>query len=444
VLRDRGVDRVRYSNARLGIAKDLEHLLHEQRVALGGFMHAAGSHHGASDGAEPLGHIVLSEWRARKAQQQEGGHVGRMQIVEDEETRCGGGRAGDRGGDVRVALEARLLGVRRCGALGKPGRNRCPRQRGEPLLQTQRTNDLRPRPECGAPPASQQRPYATRMSRAAAAALSSSAMRVFPIPGSPTMCRRPPRPSRARSNWATARAISALRPTNGRGGILSGTSVPQTMLRARVVSWSAMDGDERRALEDTIRRLMDAGEPGAAMTAAIQGYGPELFRFLAAQARDHDYASDVFGAVCEMLWKYLPTFRWDSSFRVWAYTIARCEFIRTLRDIKRERRQVPIADIQSMEDAIDQVRSSTTAHLRSEVKDGFARLRAELDPDDEILLVLRVDRDLEWKEIARILGSKSATLTRDAAAVRKRFERIKNRLRERAESEMLDLRRVRS
>jgi RNA polymerase sigma-70 factor, ECF subfamily len=56
------------------------------------------------------------------------------------------------------------------------------------------------------------------------------------------------------------------------------------------------------------------------------------------------------------------------------------------------------------------------------VKDRLRALRDELKPEDRELLVLRLDRELEWPEIALILGT-------DAATLRKRFERLKEKLR---------------
>ena len=191
-----------------------------------------------------------------------------------------------------------------------------------------------------------------------------------------------------------------------------------------------VDSEARRALEVELKRRADAGDLAGVMTAAIHGYGPELYSFLAALARDPDHASDVFGATCERLWRHLPAFRWESSFRVWAYTVARNEFLRATREVARARRQVPVSEIQSIQQAVEHVRSVTAAHLRSEVKDAFARIREGLDPDDHMLLGLRVDRKMAWNDIARVLGASDAEVTREAAALRKRYERLKKRLRE--------------
>jgi RNA polymerase sigma-70 factor (ECF subfamily) len=70
------------------------------------------------------------------------------------------------------------------------------------------------------------------------------------------------------------------------------------------------------------------------------------------------------------------------------------------------------------------------------VKDGWRSLRESLDPDDRALLVLRVDRKLPCKDIARVtLGSESpdaAKLVREADRLKKRFQLLKDDLRRRA------------
>jgi RNA polymerase sigma-70 factor (ECF subfamily) len=64
----------------------------------------------------------------------------------------------------------------------------------------------------------------------------------------------------------------------------------------------------------------------------------------------------------------------------------------------------------------------------------LSRLRDQLSEDERALLIVRVDRGLSWNEIAQSMGDGDellvgTALTRQAAALRKRFERIKERLR---------------
>ncbi|MEO8699431.1 MAG: sigma-70 family RNA polymerase sigma factor [Kofleriaceae bacterium] len=184
-------------------------------------------------------------------------------------------------------------------------------------------------------------------------------------------------------------------------------------------------------LEAALKQQFDAADFDGTMTAAIEGYGGELYGFLVGLAHDRALADDVFGSACERLWKALPKFRWDSTFRVWAYTIARNEFLRSTRETNRAKQRVPISQVASIQQAIDRARTSTPLHQRTDVKDRFAKVREELEPDDHMLLGLRLDRQMGWTDIARVLGSgDEAAVTREAATLRKRYERLKDRLRE--------------
>jgi RNA polymerase sigma-70 factor (ECF subfamily) len=66
--------------------------------------------------------------------------------------------------------------------------------------------------------------------------------------------------------------------------------------------------------------------------------------------------------------------------------------------------------------------------------DRLAKLRESLKPDEQTLLILRVDKGLSWKEIAQILAEDTPP---DVGALRKRFERLKERLVRMAEKEGL-------
>jgi RNA polymerase sigma-70 factor (ECF subfamily) len=59
-------------------------------------------------------------------------------------------------------------------------------------------------------------------------------------------------------------------------------------------------------------------------------------------------------------------------------------------------------------------------------RDRLRRLRQALDPEERTLLVLRLDRELPWEEVALVLSGDGAPL--EPAALRKRFERLKGKL----------------
>lgn len=177
-------------------------------------------------------------------------------------------------------------------------------------------------------------------------------------------------------------------------------------------------------METTIAAHLDAERFADAATAAIAGYGPQILGFLVSILGHPDHARDVFATFSEELWIGLPRFRRESTLRVWAYRIARHAALKFLRDPYWRRGARLDSEDESQLAAA--VRSTTQAHLRPSADDKLARLRATLTPDEHALIILRVDRDLGWQEIADIM---SAEHTVDASTLRKRFERLTEKLR---------------
>jgi RNA polymerase sigma-70 factor (ECF subfamily) len=182
---------------------------------------------------------------------------------------------------------------------------------------------------------------------------------------------------------------------------------------------------EPDASEDAIHALCAEGAYADATTAALQRYGVELLGFLRSVAGDHDLAADAFSELGEDVWTGLPRFRWESSLRSWLYALARNALTQLRRDPRRRlERNLPL----SIAPELAAVTRTVTLEIqRTEVKDEFRVLREQLDPEEHELLLLRLDRGLAWKDIARILGGTGDLDTR-AAALRKRFERARERL----------------
>jgi RNA polymerase sigma-70 factor (ECF subfamily) len=190
---------------------------------------------------------------------------------------------------------------------------------------------------------------------------------------------------------------------------------------------------EWAALELETRRCCEAGDIHGAATLVIQELGPELLGFLVVLIRDRSDAGEVFADVCVRIWKGLATFRWESSLRTWCYVLARraAGHHRRSRDAWKTR-HVPLSDAGDLEPLIVRIRTTTLAGLREQDRTRAERLREQLSPDEQALLTLRIDRGLEWRDLAQVLADhplEESEVTRAAAALRKRFERLKERLR---------------
>lgn len=192
--------------------------------------------------------------------------------------------------------------------------------------------------------------------------------------------------------------------------------------------------NDRERVEREIRELCQRGDIGGAVERALQGYGMEIMRLMASVLHNPELAKDAFSVFCESLLKGLPSFRWESSFRTWAYRLARNACYQLVHSPAA--RETPVSASGIPEAPLRQ-RSDTRPWQRTSVKERFRQLRESLDPDDRMLLLLRVDQRLPWTEVARVMWDSdeeptSAAITRKATALRQQFQRVKAHLRQMA------------
>jgi RNA polymerase sigma-70 factor (ECF subfamily) len=201
-----------------------------------------------------------------------------------------------------------------------------------------------------------------------------------------------------------------------------------------------VSSEDRLALEGEIADLCQRGDLERATTVAIEGFGPELLGFVLALMRNEDDANDAFSQLCEDIWRGLAEFQHRASFRTWAYTLARHAVHRHHRTDSRYRKRVGVADSGLVARLEQHVRTTTLPFLRSQTRTRLSELRASLPQDEQILLILRVDRELGWTEIAQVIAEEPLAeeeLSREAARLRKRFQLVKEKLRELAKAEGL-------
>jgi RNA polymerase sigma-70 factor (ECF subfamily) len=183
-------------------------------------------------------------------------------------------------------------------------------------------------------------------------------------------------------------------------------------------------------LDARVKRLLSAADTTAAATLVIETLGPELLGYLWVAAESWGDADELFSRVCERIWRGLPKFRFESSLRTWAFVIARHRVRTGLERARTRKPDVSLSEVEQLVHLVAAVHSTTQLHMRSDSKQRLERLRQTLDPDDRTLLVLRVDREMAWRDIAEVMADGDEDHTRVAAKLRKRFERVKQRLRE--------------
>jgi RNA polymerase sigma-70 factor (ECF subfamily) len=197
--------------------------------------------------------------------------------------------------------------------------------------------------------------------------------------------------------------------------------------------------ESHEPVEKSIASALASGEFAAAATLVIEAFGPEILGYLVGRLKTQQDADDVFAMFAEDLWRALPGLSIRTSMRAYSYTLARNASNRYLdRDVRRARRQVPLSAFPEFDELAAKVRTVTPDYLRTETKDAIQRLRLSLSEEEQTLLTLRVDRGLEWLELAEVLAdSTDGDLPRGAARLRKRFEAVKKKLAQLARDEGL-------
>lgn len=199
-----------------------------------------------------------------------------------------------------------------------------------------------------------------------------------------------------------------------------------------------MDDVEARTLG-----LLSSGDVDGAADAAIQGFGPAVHRYLCT-LRDGDDALEVYSQWAEDVWRGLPGFRRECRLRAWVFKLAWHAAVRFHRDPYRVRRERLPSSAASRLAASVAASSLLAGGRRAQLE----KLRAALPPEDREIVALRIDRELTWDEIAFVLsradgagdrepgaasgregaGEAGAARPVTAVALRKRYERVKEKL----------------
>jgi len=191
-----------------------------------------------------------------------------------------------------------------------------------------------------------------------------------------------------------------------------------------------------------MREACRAKQLDVAARVALEAYGDEVLSFLSARLPSQSDAREVFSMFAEDLWSGLPQFEWRCSARTWLYALARNAAARYLTTpAHRAARNLPLSELHSVSMLVERLRSATHVYQQTDTKDRFRQLRAQLSGEEQTLLILRVDRGMSFRDLAVAMSGDANldddAVRKEAARLRKTFERVKLELRELAEREGL-------
>ncbi len=184
-------------------------------------------------------------------------------------------------------------------------------------------------------------------------------------------------------------------------------------------------------IDEEVKALIAQDDIHQATERVIQTYGGQIFGYLQGISRDAETAHEVFQQFSMDLWKGLGKFQWRASLRTWLFTLARHAHARHMRGPKGRQD----AHLDTHEEAAlpgRWARTATELWRKTEAKDWLWEQVQSFETSDRELLVLRLVQHMNWKEIAAVTADSEMTgpeLTKRAASLRKRFERLKEKLR---------------
>jgi RNA polymerase sigma-70 factor (ECF subfamily) len=179
--------------------------------------------------------------------------------------------------------------------------------------------------------------------------------------------------------------------------------------------------------ERAIRAFLARGEYQEAATLLLRSYADELLGYLVNSLGDRELAREAFATFARDMWQGLPRVELHASARAWSYALARNAGHRVLERVVRARwREQPLSAVDGQ--AAVETRPATPPYMLTQNKQRLSELRTRLSSEEQDLLTLRVDRGLDFREIAVAMGADEAELATATARQRKRFQLVKRKL----------------
>lgn len=181
-------------------------------------------------------------------------------------------------------------------------------------------------------------------------------------------------------------------------------------------------------VERMVCGLLDERAIRRAAELAFRHHGAGIHAYLRGVARDGAVADEAFARFAESVARDLPDWQRRASLRTWLYSVARHALANQRRSSRRHRARFASLEETFGTEIAAEIRERTQTFMNTERLSRFVEIRRSLSEDEEELLALRLDRGMPWLEIAAIVEPEATDPARAAASLRKRFERLKQKL----------------
>ncbi|HET8936707.1 MAG TPA: sigma-70 family RNA polymerase sigma factor [Polyangiales bacterium] len=186
--------------------------------------------------------------------------------------------------------------------------------------------------------------------------------------------------------------------------------------------------------ETEIRRAFEGAGIEHATSTTIRCYGPEILSFLRGRLRIQSDAEEAYSMFAEDLWNSMSSFAWRCSMRTWCYALARNAALRYATSRGRFLALHQVSDeLHLHAHTFDAPRTHYGDSPSQVAPDLEHWLGERLDAKEQVLLRLRVEKGLSFRDLAVAINADLAldpvAITRESARLRKVFQRLKDELR---------------
>lgn len=157
--------------------------------------------------------------------------------------------------------------------------------------------------------------------------------------------------------------------------------------------------------ENKIREAC-ASNPDKGFKLLMDNFQEPIYYYIRRIVVSHEDAEDILQEVFIRVFRHLDYFRNESSLSTWIYKIATNECLRFLN--VRKKGVISAEEIQ--EELIGKLKASDYVDYENELAVKFQEAILSLPEKQRLVFNLRYYDELEYEEIARILGSKVETL----------------------------------
>ena len=185
------------------------------------------------------------------------------------------------------------------------------------------------------------------------------------------------------------------------------------------------DEDREAAASRPAREL--AEEPsGEELKALFDRYYPSVFHFFQNRGVPREDARDLTQETFLRVYRGIGRFRRDASFQTWLFQIATnlwCNDVRRRTAGKREGREVSLDVLAEKGREVSEEPAHPLDHLVAEERRSTLReALSELPPQMRRCVLLRLDRDLKYREIASLMQISVDTVKSQLSQARSRLQ----------------------